>query len=187
MHNDYYDEFLREFAAYAESKVVGNGLDEETDLGPIQNKMQFDKIKNLLDDIREQGYKVVTGGEIDESRAGNFVPVTLIDNPPEDSRIVQEEPFGPLLPVIRYKDIDDAIRRANNTPFGLGASVWGSDHAQANEVGGRLQAGTVWVNEIHIHGIDIPFGGHKQSGLGVENGEEGLAGFTNLQTFMSKK
>lgn len=187
VHNDYYDEFLREFAAYAESKVVGNGLDEETDLGPIQNKMQFDKIKNLLDDIREQGYKVVTGGEIDESRAGNFVPVTLIDNPPEDSRIVQEEPFGPLLPVIRYKDIDDAIRRANNTPFGLGASVWGSDHAQANEVGGRLQAGTVWVNEIHIHGIDIPFGGHKQSGLGVENGEEGLAGFTNLQTFMSKK
>ena len=103
------------------------------------------------------------------------------------SRIVQEEPFGPVLPIIAYDDIEDVIARANQTPLGLAASVWGRDKAKAYEIASRLEAGTVWVNEIHIHGIDIPFGGHKQSGLGVENGREGLSEYTNTKVVMTAR
>jgi len=107
--------------------------------------------------------------EFDEARPGNFVPVTVVDNPPDDSRIVREEPFGPVLPILSYLDTDEVVRRANDTHFGLGGSVWGPAE-EAADVALRLETGMVWVNEIHVHGIDIPFGGHKQSGMGVENG-----------------
>jgi len=129
---------------------------------------------------------VTLGGTIDESLPGNFVPITIVDNPPETSRIVKEEPFGPVLPIIAFDDVEDVIERANDTSFGLAASVWGG-REQAISIAKRLEAGTVWVNEIHIHGIDIPFGGHKQSGMGVENGAEGLAEFTNTKSYMFKK
>ena len=101
------------------------------------------------------------------SLPGNFVPITIVDNPPRDSRIVCEEPFGPILPIIRWTDLDEVIADPNSTHFGLAASVW--------------------VNEIHIHGIDILFGGHKQLGMGVENGKEGLQEFTNTKTYMFAK
>ncbi|CAO4140652.1 Aldehyde Dehydrogenase [Methylorubrum thiocyanatum] len=187
VHSDIHAEFVKEFVAYARDRKVGDGMDPDTDLGPIQNRMQFDKLKNLFADIAANGYAVPLGGTIDESRAGNFVPVTIVDNPPEQSRIVQEEPFGPVLPIIAYDDIEDVIARANQTPFGLAASVWGRDKAKAYEIASRLEAGTVWVNEIHIHGIDIPFGGHKQSGLGVENGREGLSEYTNTKVVMTAR
>jgi acyl-CoA reductase-like NAD-dependent aldehyde dehydrogenase len=89
--------------------------------------MQFDKVKAFLDDIKANGQKVVLGGEVDESRPGYFIPVTVVDNPPENSRIVQEEQFGPIVPIIAYDDVEDAIERANNSPFGLGGSVWSRD------------------------------------------------------------
>jgi acyl-CoA reductase-like NAD-dependent aldehyde dehydrogenase len=127
-----------------------------------------------------------SSGTIDESRKGNFVPVTIVDNPPDDSRIVKEEPFGPVLPILAYDSVDEVVRRANNTDTGLGGSVWGPPK-DAAAVARRLETGTVWVNEIHVHGIDIPFGGHKQSGMGVENGHEGLTEFTNTQTLMFAK
>ena len=179
-------EFLDAFVAYARDKVVGDGLDPATDLGPIQNTMQYDKLRGMFADIRDNGYTVPLGGTIDEERPGNFVPITIVDNPPDDSRIVAEEPFGPVLPVLSYETVDEVVRRANDTQTGLGGSVWGPPE-QAAEVARRLETGTVWVNEIHVHGIDIPFGGHKQSGMGVENGLEGLTEFTNTQTLMYKK
>lgn len=187
VHESLYDGFLKDFVAYAASKTVGDGMEPTTDLGPIQNKMQYEKLINLFADVKEQGYTVALGGEIDESKTGNIVPITIIDNPPKDSRIVNEEPFGPILPLIKWSDLDEVIADANNTEFGLAASVWGPDRAEAIEVANQLEAGTVWVNEIHIHGIDIPFGGHKQSGMGVENGREGLEEFTNTKTYMFKK
>ncbi len=187
VHDSLHADFVKDFVAYAATKKVGNGMDPNSDLGPIQNTMQYEKLKSLFADVKTQGHKVPLGGEIDESLSGNFVPITVVDNPPEDSRIVREEPFGPILPILSYSDVDDAVARANDTDFGLAASVWGPDREAAIEVANQLEAGTVWVNEIHIHGIDIPFGGHKQSGMGVENGQEGLAEFTNTKTYMFAK
>ena len=187
VHDSIYDDFVRDFVAYASEKTVGNGMDPNTDLGPIQNKMQYGKLKSLFADVKEKGYSVPLGGEIDEDQPGNFVPITVVDNPPKDSRIVREEPFGPILPIMRWADLDAVIADANDTDFGLAASVWGPDRGEAIEVANQIEAGTVWVNEIHIHGIDIPFGGHKQSGMGVENGREGLEEFTNTKAYMFAK
>ena len=186
VHESIHRQFVDEFVAYARDKKVGNGLDPDTDLGPIQNKMQYGKLLDMFADIRKNGYDVPLGGEIDEAAPGNFVPVTVVDNPPDDSRIVREEPFGPVLPILSFSDTDEVVRRANDTDFGLGGSVWGPPE-EAAAVALRLETGTVWVNEIHVHGIDIPFGGHKQYGMGVENGAEGLSEFTNTKTLMFKK
>lgn len=187
VHSSIHKEFVDAFVDFAKDMKVGDGMDPSTDLGPIQNRMQYDKLLDLFADTREQGYNIRLGGTIDESLAGNFVPVTIVDNPPEHSRIVQEEPFGPILPIIAFDDTDDVVERANATSFGLAGSVWGGDRDQAIAVAKRLETGTVWVNEIHIHGIDIPFGGHKLSGMGVENGREGLAEFTNTKAYMFRK
>ncbi|AZC01481.1 aldehyde dehydrogenase family protein [Acinetobacter pittii] len=187
VHASIHEQFVAAFVEYARGKVVGDGLDPSTDLGPIQNRMQYNKLLDLFADVHSNGYKVPLGGHIDESLAGNFIPITIVDNPPENSRIVQEEPFGPILPILSYNDINEVIARVNASPYGLASSVWGPDRQSAIAVAKRLEAGTVWVNEIHIHGIDIPFGGHKLSGMGVENGEEGLAGFTNTKTYMFHK
>jgi len=187
VHRSLHARFVEAFVNYASKQVVGDGMLPGSDLGPIQNRMQYDKLRSLFDDVREKGYRVPLGGTIDESLAGNFVPVTIVDDPPEDSRIVQEEPFGPILPIIAFDEIDEVVAKANATQFGLAGSVWGRDRERAIGVAKRLETGTVWVNEIHIHGIDIPFGGHKQSGMGVENGHEGLCEFTNTKTYMFKK
>ncbi len=187
VHRSIHAAFVKAFVDYAKDVKVGDGMDPETGLGPIQNRMQFEKLQSLFADVKEKGYNVPLGGTIDESLAGNFVPVTIVDNPPEDSRIVREEPFGPILPIIAFDDVEEVIGKANDSPFGLAGSVWGRDRDAAIAVAKRLETGTVWVNEIHIHGIDIPFGGHKQSGLGVENGAEGLAEFTNTKTYMFHK
>ncbi|WP_118185847.1 aldehyde dehydrogenase family protein [Paraburkholderia phosphatilytica] len=187
VHSSIHAEFVREFVECAKTKKVGDGMDASTDLGPIQNRMQYNKLIDLFDDVKKNGYEVPLGGDIDRSLAGNFVPVTIVDNPPENSRIVREEPFGPILPILAFDSVDDVVSRANASPFGLGGSVWGPDRAEAIAVANRLETGTVWVNEIHIHGIDIPFGGFKQSGIGVENGHEGLCEFTNTKTLMLRK
>ena len=149
--------------------------------------MQFEKLKGLLGDIRANGQKIVLGGEIDEMTSGYFIPVTVVDNPPENSRIVQEEQFGPIVPIIGYDDIEDVIARANNSPFGLGGSVWGRDTKAAVSVATRLETGMVWVSEIQTQGVDIPFGGHKQLGLGTEHGDEGRRLFTNPKTILIRK
>jgi acyl-CoA reductase-like NAD-dependent aldehyde dehydrogenase len=187
VHRSIHAEFVRAFVEFGRTIVVGDGMDPKTDLGPIQNKMQFEKLKDLFADVKAKGYSVPLGGTIDESLAGNFVPVTVVDNPPEDSRIVQEEPFGPILPIIAFDDVDEVVAKANDSIFGLAGSVWGRDRDAAIAVAKRLETGTVWVNEIHIHGIDVPFGGHKQSGMGVENGQEGLSEYTNTKTMMFHK
>ena len=187
VHSSIHADVVAAFVDVAKQQKVGDGMDPDTDLGPIQNRMQFGKLLDLFADVRAKGYKVPLGGVIDESLAGNFVPVTIVDNPPEDSRIVAEEPFGPILPILSFDTVDEVVAKANNTQFGLAGSVWGADRDAAMAVAKRLETGTVWVNEIHIHGVDIPFGGHKQSGMGVENGQEGLSEFTNTKTYMFHK
>ena len=187
VHRSIHADFVKAFVEYGRTKTVGDGMDAGTDLGPIQNRMQYDKLRDLFADTKANGYATPLGGTIDETLAGNFVPVTVVDNPPENSRIVREEPFGPIVPIIAFDTVDEVVAKANDTQFGLAGSVWGPDRDAAIAVARRLETGTVWVNEIHIHGLEIPFGGHKQSGLGVENGAEGLAEFTNSKTLMFRK
>ena len=185
IHEDIYDELSHELVEYAKTIKVGDGSQQGTDLGPIQNKMQFEKLKDLFEDIKSNGQNVLLGGDIEDQK-GYFVPVTIVDNPPEDSRIVTEEPFGPVMPLLKFNDLDDVIKRANDSEYGLAASVWGKDTKTAKEIAEQIEAGTVWINEIHSFGPHIAFGGHKQSGIGLENSLEGLAEYTNSQTIVTR-
>ena len=120
-------------------------------------------------------------------RIGYFVPITILDNPPEDSRIVQEEQFGPVLPLLKFEDVEDVIARANATDYGLGSSVWSADVEKALAIGSRLQSGSVWINETQYIMPTGAFSGHKSSGIGVEGAQEGLMEYTNAQTIWINK
>ncbi len=181
VHADIYDQMKTALAKIAGSVKMGDGTGEGIQLGPVQNSAQFAKVKNLIEVSRKAGYKFVIGGDVPDA-PGYFVPVTIVDNPPESSDVVQLEAFGPVLPMLRFSDIGEAIRRANDTVFGLGASVWSADEDLAREIAAEIEAGTVWINEIQNLSPNSIFGGHKQSGLGVENGIEGLLEYTNPQT-----
>jgi acyl-CoA reductase-like NAD-dependent aldehyde dehydrogenase len=183
VHEDIYDALADALVRYALTVKVGDGALQGTDLGPIQNRMQFDKVKNLLEEAKQQGHRFLLGGQVGEGQ-GYFVPVTIVDNPPDDSRVVTEEAFGPVLPLLKFKGIEEVIARANDSEYGLAASVWGKDVAAARAIAERLEAGTVWVNEIHTFSPHVAFGGHKQSGIGIENALEGLAEYTNAQTLV---
>lgn len=187
VHRSFHADFVKAFVEYAKNIKVGPGDDPSSDLGPVNNRMQFDKLVDLFNDVKEKGYSVPLGGTINTNLKGNFVPVTVVDNPPEDSRIVQEEPFGPILPILAYDTVEEVIERANASIYGLGAIVWGRDTRRAEAVAEQLQAGNVWVNESQNHPIHAAFGGHKQSGLSVEHGPEGLASHTNSKTYLIHK
>lgn len=185
IHEDIYDALAKALVEYARTVVVGDGAHQDSQLGPIQNKMQFEKLKSLFADVKASGQNVLLGGEVGEG-PGFFVPVTIVDNPPEDSRVVVEEAFGPILPLLKFSDIDDVVRRANDTQYGLAASVWGKDIGKARAIADRIEAGTVWINEIHTFSPHVAFGGHKQSGIGIENALEGLSEYTNAKTIVTQ-
>jgi acyl-CoA reductase-like NAD-dependent aldehyde dehydrogenase len=186
IHADVYDAVAHELVEYARTVRTGDGSQQGVDLGPIQNKMQFEKVKNLLADAQQQGHKFLLGGDVPEG-TGYFVPVTIIDNPPEDSRVVMEEAFGPVLPLLKFDSVDEVVQRANNSIYGLGGSVWSRDIDMARKVAERLETGTVWINEIHIFSPHATFAGHKQSGIGIEHSHHGLLEFTNAQTIVTRK
>lgn len=186
LHASIYDEMRDELVRLARETPMGPGNQQGVALGPVQNRLQFERLKSLLQDCRENGYEILCGGEIGEG-AGYFFPVTLVDNPPDDARVVVEEPFGPILPLLKYDSIDEVVARANASEFGLGGSVWTGDAAQGEAIAERLQTGTVWVNEIHSILPSKPMAGHKQSGVGVENGQLGLYEYTIPQTLTIRK
>ncbi|MNF43196.1 Phenylacetaldehyde dehydrogenase [compost metagenome] len=186
IHEDIYEPLSKALVAYARTVKVGDGAAADSQLGPVQNAVQFERLKTLLADVRNNDQKILLGGEVPQGK-GYFFPLTIVDNPPEDSRIVVEEPFGPILPLLKYRTVDEAIERANASEYGLGGSVWGKDLAQAEAVAQRLQTGKVWINEIHVLTPYTPFGGHKQSGVGAENGSDGLHEYTNTQTISIRR
>lgn len=186
IHEDVYEPIKAAMAEYARTVRVGDGSDQGTQIGPIQNKAQFDRVVGLLQDSKSQGHKFVVGGSV-PSGSGYFVPVTIIDNPPESARIVQEEQFGPVLPLMKFSDLDDVVERANATEYGLGASIWTKDLALGERLAQRLQAGTIWINETQFLSPLVPFGGHKHSGVGSEGGIEGLLEFTVPKTVFLRK
>jgi acyl-CoA reductase-like NAD-dependent aldehyde dehydrogenase len=175
-----YDEVCEALVDYAKNVPVGHGLDEASVLGPIQNKMQYEKVVELVEDAKRNGARVLCGGEAAEG-PGFFYPVTIVADATDGMRIVDEEQFGPVLPVIRYSDLEDAITRANGLDVGLGGSAWSSNVDQAKAVAARLECGTAWVNNHGAIKPFAPFGGVKGSGLGVEFGELGLKEYTSVQ------
>jgi acyl-CoA reductase-like NAD-dependent aldehyde dehydrogenase len=178
VHDSIYDAMCDELARLAEAAVVDDGLAQGAQIGPIQNKAQYEKVKGFLERARRDG-TIVAGGEIID-RAGYFLRPTIVRDVTDGDEIVDEEQFGPILPVIRYSDIDDVVARANASPYGLGASVWARDIDRAVTVANRIESGSVWVNQHVAIGPHIPMAGVKSSGLGVEQSEEGLAEYTQL-------
>ena len=176
-----YESMVAHLAEMARGVKVGNGLDEDSQLGPINNQPQFERVQELVEDARHSGARMVTGGQRIGDR-GYFYAPTIVADLTDGARLVDEEQFGPVLPVVPYKEVDDAIARANATHFGLSGSVWSSDTARAEAVARQLECGTAWVNQ-HLNVVPhAPFGGAKWSGIGVENGPWGLLGFTEIQT-----
>lgn len=178
-HEKIYDALCAELAQLADAAVIGDGLQQGTQLGPLQNKMQYDKVRDLIEEARGEG-KIIAGGVIPD-QPGYFIRPTIVRDITDGTRLVDEEQFGPVLPVIKFADAEDALARANNTPYGLGGSIWSSDLDRAYALAERMESGTVWINKHSELAPNIPFGGAKESGVGVELGEEGLAEFTQLQ------
>ncbi|MFF1830322.1 aldehyde dehydrogenase family protein [Paenarthrobacter sp. NPDC058040] len=174
VHESQYDAVCTELAAVAAAMPMGNGLDENNVLGPLQNRQQYDIVARLVDAARDSGARILLGGNPDADQPGNFYPTTLVADIDNDNPLVAEEQFGPALPIIKYSTVDEAVAKANALDVGLGASVWSSDPAAAREVAARIQAGTVWINKHGAVDPRVPFGGAKQSGYGLEFGAEGL-------------
>jgi acyl-CoA reductase-like NAD-dependent aldehyde dehydrogenase len=173
VHEAVYDGLRDRLVAIAKAVKVGDGAEQGSVLGPIQNKRQYERVLELIDDARANNLVMIEGAPTPEG-GGFFIPVTIVDNPPESSRVVQEEAFGPVLPMLKFTDIDDVIERANDSEYGLAGAVWSKDTDQALDIARRLETGTVWINQNLVLRHDTPFAGHKQSGFGVENGVEGL-------------
>lgn len=180
VHEKDVDAVAGALAEFSKNIKMGDGMDESSMLGPLQNKRQFDRVVELVEDAKAHGGKAIVGGE-PLGGANYFYPVTFITGVSDGVRLVDEEQFGPVLPIIAYSDLDDAISRANGTDFGLDASVWGTDRSETARVAALLEAGTVYENKHAEIAPNIPFGGIKCSGLGVEFGEEGLAAYTSIK------
>jgi len=202
VHKSIYRPFVDAMARHAKTFQVGDGFAADTFCGPIQNSMQYERVKGFFSEIEKEKWNVACGGQIEKTN-GYFITPTIIDNPPEDARIVTEEPFGefpilkfgteadsgigPIVPTLSWDAEEEVIERANATNMGLGASVWSKDTAKADHIARQLEAGTVWVNNHFDLSPMAPFGGFKESGLGVEMGTCGLKAMCNSQTLMINK
>lgn len=172
-HERIYDALCAALAEEARKARVGDGLDPQTQYGPIQNRMQYEKVVGILDESRRAGARILAGGDIPEGR-GYFIPPTIVTDIDEHSRLVREEQFGPVVPVLKFTDVDDAVRRANDTRFGLAGSVWSHDPERAAAIAARLEVGTAWVNQHRATSATVPFGGAKESGMGRQYSILGL-------------
>ncbi|ODP36305.1 aldehyde dehydrogenase family protein [Sphingomonas turrisvirgatae] len=174
-----YDEFCDELARLAEAMVIDDGANQGAQIGPVQNRQQFDKVAALIEASGGEGRIIAGGPPLD--RPGYFIPPTIVRDIPDEAELVREEQFGPVLPVLKYDDIDELIDRVNATDYGLAGSVWGRDVARATAVAKRVASGTVWVNQLTSLDPRIPFRGWRQSGMGTEMGQEGLEEYTQAQ------
>jgi acyl-CoA reductase-like NAD-dependent aldehyde dehydrogenase len=185
VHEKIYDAVVNELVQLANNATVGDGTKEGTMFGPLQNKMQYEKVKGFIEDGRKSG-KIVAGGE-PVAGPGYFVRPTIVRDIKDGARLVDEEQFGPVLPVIKYSNLDDAVNHANASVYGLGGSVWSSNVERATAVASRLECGTAWVNKHCEIAPNIPFGGAKSSGMGVELSADGLDEFTQVHVLSVAK
>ncbi|KAL2195972.1 Aldehyde/histidinol dehydrogenase [Corynascus similis CBS 632.67] len=179
VHEKIYDEFLRRLVEEVEGRyaIQDDGLAPSV-FGPLDNRPQYETVRSIIEDCKGKGFDVVTGGQTEGVRAKGFwLPPTIVSRPPEDSRLVQEEQFGPVLPVLSWSDEDDVVQRANLANAGLGASVYSSDLAGAERIARRLETGGVWINQFERPNFAAFFGGIKDSGFGGEMGKQGLLSY----------
>ena len=182
VHRSIHDALVEELCTLANGANVGNGLDEQITIGPVSNRLQFQRVLELMAAAQADGGTFVAGKPAPLERPGYFIAPAIVTGLTDRSRLVAEEQFGPVLPVLPFDTIDDAIARANATPFGLSASVWSSDNARARDIARRIDAGTVWVNQ-HLSVLpQLPIAGLKTSGFGAENGLWGLESYLQIQT-----
>ncbi|KAL7526651.1 hypothetical protein ACHAWF_001860 [Thalassiosira exigua] len=185
VHESIFDEFKSELIKCASNAKFGDGMSEGVEYGPLNNKMQLDKVSAYVEDARSQGCDILCGGKARDGR-GFFYEPTIVSGIKEGVNLFDEEQFGPVLPITPYADDDEAVRRANDSDMGLGGSVWSSDPSAAADLAAKLEAGTVWVNQ-HGDLTGAPFGGFKQSGIGRELGLADITAFTESQTLSLAK
>ena len=189
VHDDVYDSVCDELVDLAGQMKVGEGVHEDVVLGPIQNRKQFDIVDDLVQSAKSKG-RVLLGGDPKDIQKkmggkGYFYPLTIIADLENGDPLVDEEQFGPVLPIIRYHRIDEAIEKANDNPNGLGGSVWSQDIEEARKIANQMECGSVWINKHGMIQPNAPFGGVKRSGVGVEFAEEGLKEYTDIQVVFS--
>jgi len=175
-----YDRFLARFTEYAKGLKLGDGLEKGVTMGPLANARRIDAMESFVRDAKDRGGKIVTGGER-HGNQGYFFEPTVITEVPDDSKIMTQEPFGPLAPVVRFKTLDEVVQRANSLPYGLAAYAFTGSAHTANLIGDALQSGMVGVNSIAVSTPETPFGGIKESGYGSEGGLEGLQAYLNTK------
>lgn len=185
IHVDIYDRLRDRLYELVRETPVGDGAEQGNRYGPIQNEAQYRRVVALLNDARASGLTLLEGQAVPDK--GYFVPLTLVDNPPDDARVVVEEAFGPVLPLLKFTDIDDVVTRANDTEYGLAGAVWSGDVEQATAIAHRLDTGTVWINQNLQSTPFTPLAGAKQSGFGQENGLPGLLEFTRPKSIYIPK
>lgn len=178
------DALISALTRRAQAAVLGDGMDPTTTMGPLQNKMQFEKVLGYIASAREEGGTFLTGGEATGN--GYFIAPAIVTGLPNDARLVLEEQFGPVLPIQVYDDLNEAIASANDVEYGLGGTIWTSDVKRGIEVAGKIETGTIWVNQHMALPLDVPFGGAKESGIGLQNGIEGMKDFTQLRILNAK-
>ncbi|HYF28113.1 MAG TPA: aldehyde dehydrogenase family protein, partial [Baekduia sp.] len=179
-----HDEVVARLVERASTIKLGDPTDYDTDMGPVVSERQHQRILAYLEQARADGATFALGGgaaEVDGFPNGHWIQPTLVTGVTNDMQIAREEVFGPVLVVLTYKDLDDAVTQANDTMYGLTAGIWAGDYEQAVEVAGRLRAGTIWVNNWHQVDPALPFGGYKQSGVGRELGPEALNEYTEVK------
>ena len=185
VHEDIHQEFIQRLVAKTEKIKLGNGLDPETTMGPLISKGHREKVLHFISSGIEEGAQLVTGGKIPEGEAfekGFFLEPTIFDKVDNSMEIAQEEIFGPVLSVLTFSTLDEAVSLANATRYGLAGSVWTKDLYQANYIAERVRAGTIWINTYGSFFNEVPFGGYKESGLGRELGKAGLKEYTELKS-----
>jgi aldehyde dehydrogenase (NAD+) len=180
-----YDEFVQRSTDRAKRRTVGDPLDKKTEQGPQVDHDQFDKVLSYVEAGKKEGAKLMCGGDRVGDR-GYFVAPTVFSDVKDEMKIAQEEIFGPVMSILKFKDMDELVDRANKTIYGLAAAVWTRDIGKAHHVANNVRAGTVWVNCYDVFDAGAPFGGFKQSGIGRELGEYGLQQYSEIKTVTVK-
>lgn len=187
VHESIFQEFRDSFVEAVKNIKIGHSGDEPTLFSPVQNELQYNIVKGLIADCIENKYTLLCGGEVDVEQPGLFIAPVVVDQPPDDSRIIQMEQFGPIIPLMKWSTEDELLERVNGTDTGLGACVWAKDVGTAERIARRLEAGTVWINSFEIPNPHGYFSGWKQSGIGGEWGRQGLLSYCHTQTIQVYK
>jgi acyl-CoA reductase-like NAD-dependent aldehyde dehydrogenase len=180
-----YDQFCDALVALTAKASLGDPADPKTNLGPLQNRAQYERVLGLIEDAKANG--VVCAGGKAPDRPGYFVEPTVVRDIEDGTRVVDEEQFGPIMPVVRIEDVRDGLARANRSPYGLGGSVWCADEEHGAAIAAEFECGSAWVNAHNAVSMDAPYAGAKQSGYGVEGGEETLHAFTQVRVVYTSR